>query len=527
MNFRNAIHQIGLLLLGFGGLMGALVPVVWVIGKFDGRSLDLNAAAALLLSCAACMVVGAAAWFLTRRCKPFIGRREALLLVALSWLIGALFAAMPFFIWATWFSESSGGVHRFASFVNCYFEAMSGLTTTGATILADIEAVPRELLLWRSFTQWVGGLGIVVLFVAVLPSLGVGGKKLYQVEAPGPSHEGLQPRIIETARFLLIIYLGLTALEILALLFIGGMQFFDAVCHTFTTLATAGFSTHNASIGYYYNKPAVDLIVILFMVLSAANFGLYHQLWRGRLRAVWKDTELRLYFGLLVVGSLIITLAVHNSGQPITLTATQADGAPITVQPTFVNSLRQSVVTTVSIGTTTGYCASDYSRWSFMPQAVLVMFMFIGGCSGSTAGGIKVIRVWLALKVLLGQIERVYSPNVTRPLRVADATVDTRLQLGAVAYVLGIVVLFAIGWVALMLIEQANPASNCSPTTAAGASLATLCTIGPGLDGVGATQNYGWFSAPSKILMCVLMALGRLEVFAIVVLLKPTFWRGQ
>jgi len=517
MNYRYVIQVLGKLLVMFSAVMGGLALVAWVIDAMENWRVDVGAEEALLVSCVACLVVGGLMWRITRRCKRFMGRREALLLVASSWVLGAVFAALPFFVWARVFSGDAE--HPFCSFDNCYFEAMSGLTTTGATVLADIESVPHELLLWRAFTHWIGGLGIIVLFVAVLPSLGLGGKKLFNVEAPGPAPQGLQPQIRQTARILWLIYGGLTVLEILALWTVARMHIFDAVCHSFSTVATGGFSTKNASIGYYYNKPAVDIIIIMFMVLAGANFGLYYQLWRGRAAAVWKDTELHLYLAMLALGSLVVAAAIANGGDPVVLTT----GAE--VAPDSAESIRQGIFTTVSIQSTTGFCTSDFNRWPFIAKAVLVAFMFVGGCSGSTAGGIKVIRIWIVLKVMIVQIEKFVRPNVTRPIRVSGDVVDSQLQLSAMIYVLGIIVVFAIGWGTIMVFEQWNPESACTLTTAATASVATLCTIGPGLDAVGAVENYGWFSGPSKIAMCVLMALGRLEFFAIVVLFTPTFWR--
>jgi trk system potassium uptake protein TrkH len=519
MNYRYVIHELGKLLVMFSAVMGALALMAWVIDAMERWRVDVGAEEALLVSCVACLVVGGLMWRITHRSRRFMGRREALLLVALSWVLGAVFAALPFFIWARLFAGDAE--HPFRSFDNCYFEAMSGLTTTGATVLADIESVPHELLLWRAFTHWIGGLGIVVLFVAVLPSLGLGGKRLFKVEAPGPAPEGLQPQIRQTVRILWLIYCGLPVVEILALWVVAQMHIFDAVCHTFSTVATGGFSTKNASIGYYYNKPAVDVIVIVFMVLAGANFGLYYQLWRRRGAAVWKDTELRLYLAMLLFGSLLVAAAIANGGSSVVLTT----GAE--VAPDSAESIRQGIFTTVSVQSTTGFCTSDFNRWPFIAKAVLVAFMFVGGCSGSTAGGIKVIRVWIMLKVIFAQIERVVRPAVVRSLRVSGDRVDEQLQLSAMLYVLGVIVAFAIGWGTIMVFEQWNPESACTSTTAATASVATLCTIGPGLDAVGAVENYGWFSGPSKIMMCVLMALGRLEFFAIVVLFAPSFWRTE
>jgi trk system potassium uptake protein TrkH len=514
VSFRFVFNQFGLLLLGFGIIMLALAAAYFGIEGALDHEIRPAARRALLISGAVGLILGGTLWLLTRRCSRHLGRREALLLVAMSWILGAAFAALPSFLWA-WLADAAD--HPFHDYVNCYFEAMSGLTTTGATVLSDIDAMPRSLLLWRATTHWLGGIGIVVLFVAVLPSLGTGGKRLYRVEAPGPSPEGLQPQIRETARVLFLIYLALTVVQVVALR-LAGMSVYEAVCHTFATLATGGFSTANASVGAF-DGPAVRIVVIVFMVLAGANFGLYYQLIRGRGWHVLRDTELQFYLALLAIGSVLVFIALLQAGPPIVRTNGEAMPADVGT------AVGEAIFTTVSIQTTTGFCTSDFNRWPFLAQAVLVLLMFVGGCSGSTGGGIKVIRVWVAIKVLISEIERVFRPNVVRPVKVGRAALPEDLKLSTVAFVLGIVVLFAAGGGAIMLLEQANPDSDCSFTSAATASLATLCTIGPGLAQVGAVENYGWFSLPSKLVMCTLMALGRLEIFAIIVLFSPRFWR--
>jgi trk system potassium uptake protein TrkH len=523
MNLRYVLKQFGLLLLVLSMILMGVAAVFFVGQAALKHGVSHAAMLALLDTGLIGILVGGGAWLLSRRTAPHLGRREALLLVAVSWLAGAAFAGLPFFLWAQLPGSDAPAGHPFRSFVNCYFEAMSGLTTTGATILAgdpatgwDIEAVPRSLLLWRAFTQWLGGLGIVVLFVAVLPSLGVGGKRLFQVEAPGPAPEGLQPQISQTARVLLYIYLTLTGAEILAL-WLARMPFYDAVCHTFTTLATGGFSTRNASTGAF-DSVAIDVIVIFFMVLAGANFGLYYALIRRRFGRVLRDAELRTYLVLLAAGSLVIVLSLL--GTSVTTTTGEAESAA--AGP----ALRHGIFTTVSIATTTGYCSADFNRWSFAAKAVLVGLMFIGGSAGSTAGGFKVIRLWVAIKVMLSEVERVFRPSVVRPVRLGKSVVDDQLKLATVSYVLGFVLLFVLGSVAVMLLEQLNPGASCDYTTAASASVASLCTIGPGLGQVGAIENYGWMTASSKMVLCALMALGRLEVFALVVLLSPRFWRS-
>ena len=458
--------------------------------------------------------VGGVMSLLSRYEKKTMGRREALLLVALSWLLGALLSALPFFLWA-WLEKPADPGHPFHEYINCYFEAMSGLTTTGATILSKMSDLPHSIHLWRAFTHWVGGLGIVVLFVAVLPSLGVGGKRLYRVEAPGPSPEGVHPQIHDTARVLWYIYLGLTVAEIVALR-IAGMSWFDATCHTFGTLATGGFSTKDYSVGQF-NSVAIDVIIIVFMVLAGLNFGLYYHLIQRKFKNVFGDVELRLYLGLLLVAGIIISLTLWN--QPIRLTTGEEVG------PSAGEAVRQGMFTTVSIQTTTGFCTADFNGWPFLARAILILLMFIGGSAGSTSGGIKVIRIWIAFRAILGQIEQAFRPSVVRPLKVGRTPIDTDMKYNTVAYVLGVIVLFALGSVLIMLFEPES--HECDYGTAATASIATLCTIGPGLGKVGAVENYGWFTPGSKLVLTLLMLLGRLEIFAVIVLFTPRFWRTK
>lgn len=511
MNYPLVLNQLAKLLVvlsailaivaGWSGLMFAL-----------GDSAELHAASALALSAGLGALLGASTWYRTKRAGGHLGRREALLLVALSWIVGAALAAVPYGIWSQ-LDPAAGDAHPFANPMNCYFESLSGMTTTGATILSEIASLPRGILLWRALTHWLGGLGIVVLFVAVFPSLGVGGKRLFAVEAPGPAPEGLQPHIRDTARVLWYIYLGLTVAEIIALRIVG-MNWFESTCHTMATLATGGFSTRNASVGEF-NTTGVYVVITTFMVLAGTNFGLFYMLIRGRLKAVWQDTELRVYIGMLSIGSLLVVLSIL-SHPVIMTTGDEASGTGV--------AIAEGVFTTVSVQTTTGFCTSDFNRWPFLAQAVLIGLMFAGGSAGSTSGGIKVIRIWMAFKVMVSEIERVFRPRVIRPVRIGGASIDADMKLGTVAYVLGVVILFIAGACGIMLLEQGN---DCSFTTAATASVATLCTIGPGLERVGAVENYGWFTDASKGVMCVLMLLGRLEVFAIIVLVSPRFWRND
>lgn len=515
MNFRYALNQFSLLMLVLSGLL-AVLGLGALIEAMVGDRTERVADWALLVTAGIGALGGGVMYRLTRTKRTLFGRREAMLLVSMSWLIGAALGALPFWIWARGWSHNTS-FHPFASFIHCYFEAMSGLTTTGASVLTDIQAVPRSLLLWRSMTHWLGGLGIVVLFVAVLPSLGgAGGRKVYRVEAPGPTKEGVRPSIRDTARMLWLIYVGLTVAQVLALRAAGMPTWLEAISHTFATLATGGFSTLNASIGGYHSL-AIDVIVIVFMFLAGVNFGLYYQLMHGKLRSVWRDTELRVYTAIMVGSAALITIMLVASGQPITTTSGEQ------VPATIANAAQYGAFMTASIQTTTGFANADYETWPFATKALLLALMFIGGSAGSTGGGIKVVRIWVAFKILWGELERNFRPNVVRAVRIGTHAIDTDMRLSILAYVLGILLLFGVGTGLLMVFEDGRTDFK----TATTASLACLCNIGPGLGLVGPRGNYAFFTDASKLLLSLLMVMGRLEVFAVLVLLSPRFWRGH
>jgi trk system potassium uptake protein TrkH len=520
MNLRYVNGQLGLL----GGMLSLVLAVfagisgVWQVRGEPGES---KAALAFLLAAGAAAAAAAALRLLSRDARAQMGRREALLLVALTWLAGAALAGLPYLFWAHLAGAPRG--HPFLRVVDCYFESMSGLTTTGASVLGSrfpIEDVPGSLLLWRSFTQWVGGLGIVVLFVAVLPSLGMGGKRLLQVEAPGHSAEGLQPQVRQAARVLVYIYLVISAAELAALL-AAGMGWFDALCHTFSTIATGGFSPRNASIGAY-DSTTIHCIILLFMILSGMNFSLFSALARRKFASVWRDPELRTYLVVVGAAAAIVSISLALAGAPIVTTT----GA--TVDGSIWESIRHGVFTAASLCTTTGFCTADYNAWPFAAQGALVLTMFIGASSGSTSGGIKAIRVWVAFKVMISEVEHAFRPQVVRPVRVGNSVIDSEQKLDTVLFMLGMVLLFVGGAGAVMLLEAwLNPAHDCDFSTAATASVACLGTIGPGLSKVGAVGDYGWMTPYSKVVLSLLMALGRLEIFAIIVLFNSRFWRGE
>ncbi len=488
-----------------------LVVALWsAIAYLSGETSELASMRALMVTVGVGSAVGVGMWFGVSSAKATIGRREAILLVSLSWFVGAGLAALPFRLWPVF----AGGLsdHPFSGFVSCYFESMSGLTTTGASVLTEISALPRSLLLWRALTHWLGGLGIVVLFVAVLPMLGVGGKRLFRVEAAGPSPDGVTPRIQDTARVLWLIYLGLTVAEILALRVVG-MGWFDAVCHTFATLATGGFSTHNASLAGF-RSVGIDLVVLFFMVLAGVNFGLYFHVLKRRWRTVWTDVELRCYLGIIVVGSAVVVWSIHGQAY-VTITG---EVAPQTIGSTF----QYGVFQVVSVQTTTGYCTADFNQWPVLAKIVMLLLMCVGGCAGSTGGGFKVVRCIMAAKIIMAEIYRSFRPQVVRPIKIGNVTVDADLRSSTMIYLFTLVLLTFLGAAGLMVLERE---AGMDATTATTASLAMINNIGPGLGRVGAANNYGWLTDGSKILTCVLMALGRLEVFSVIVLFHPQFWR--
>jgi len=510
VNIRYVIRQLGLLCIVLSLVMLAVAfaaALIWDKSTGPAR----HPFWAFLASACLGSLLGGVMWYASQPDSKTLGRREALLLTALSWLVGAALSGLPFYLW-TVLGSATG--HRFSQPINCYFEAMSGLTTTGATTLIGIEQLPHTLLLWRATTQWLGGLGIVVLFVAVLPGLGMVGKRMYSAEMAGPDKEGITPQIHETAQVLWLIYLGLTVAETVALR-LAGMTWFDAVCHTFATMATGGFSTRDSSVGGY-EPLSVTIIIIVFMVLAGVNFGLYFQLIHGRLRAIWNDVELRAYLAILLVASAVVVVSIADEAIVMT------DGRQY--EPGWGRAIRDGVFTTVSLQTATGFCTADFDRWPFVAKAVLVMIMFVGGSAGSTAGGIKVIRVVVAFKVMASELERAFRPNVVRPIKVGNATVTPELRQGTIAFVLGWILLFGAGTGALMVFE---PVGAMDMTTAATASITCLSNVGPGLAKVGAVENFAWLSAPSKLALCLLMVTGRLGVFAILVLLHPRFWRSR
>ncbi len=417
-------------------------------------------------------------------------RREGVLIVVGGWLLASLFGALPYLLTGT-----------LSNPVDALFESASGFTTTGASIMTTIEDHGRGILFWRSFSQWLGGMGIIVLFVALLPELGPGARFLYKLEVPGPTAETLHPRVHDTAAVLWKIYLVLTALQT-AFLMAVGMDLYDALTHTFSTLSTGGFSPRGASVGAF-DSPAVELVIIVFMVLAGVNFSLYYGL-RARhgLLHLLRDSELRIYLGLLLGASVLMTFNL--------LSSPAYDSLP--------RALLDSIFQVVSIVTTSGFSTADFDLWPNFSRLLIVALMFVGACAGSTAGGMKIMRFVISFKAAVREVRLSFSPNsVIRVLVGGSPVPDT-----VVRSVVGFFFLFVTCWVVGTILLSVG---NLELEVAASATIAALANIGPGLGQVGPTANFAFFADWQKLVLVLLMWIGRLELYSIAALFTAAYWR--
>jgi trk system potassium uptake protein TrkH len=414
-------------------------------------------------------------------------RREGVLIVVGAWVLASITGAIPYLV--------SGVLPGIA---DALFESASGFTTTGATVLTDIEGAGHPILFWRSFTQWLGGIGIVVLFVALLSELGPGARFLFKLEVPGPKAEVLHTGVQDTARVLAYIYLALSAAEVVLLL-VAGVGVFDSLTHTFSTVSTGGFSPHSESISYF--SSTVQVVVLAFMLAAGVNFSLYFAIKRRGDLTPLRDSELRVY-GVLI-GVAVIAVALNLFG---------VSEGPI------ARTLLDSAFQVVSILTTTGYSTTDFSLWPDLSRSVLVALMIFGGCAGSTAGGVKVVRAIIGWKAAMREVRLTFSPNSVVAITVGRISVPEESVRSVIALLL--LWIFAWGLGAIML-----SIGDASLVTAATASIATLSNIGPGLSAVGPFGDFAFFASWQKLLMVGLMWLGRLEFFAVLALFQSRFWR--
>jgi trk system potassium uptake protein TrkH len=428
-----------------------------------------------------------------------LGVREALAVVGLSWVIATAVGALPYVL-----------TDVLPTYTDAFFETMSGFTTTGATVMIDIESAPRGLLFWRGMTQWLGGMGIIVLSLAILPFLGVGGVELYKLEAPGPMPEKLTPRMQQTALFLWGIYVLLTAVETVFLMF-GGMSFFDALSHSFTTIATGGFSPRGASIAYY-RSPYIEWVVTFFMFLGGVNFSLHFLFLTGFLRVShhnWRkigwDDEFRFYLAFVLGSIVLIVIALVFLGSYSGLG----------------HATRAAAFQVVSLVTTTGFASEDYALWPYFAQFLILLLMFVGGCAGSTSGGLKMVRLLALVRTVRGEIWNLLHPRAILRTKL-NGKVISQVSLNSMTafFMLYVWVLFA-----ACLVVTALGGERLDVLTTLSGVLASLSNVGPSLGSLGPTENYAWLPDSVKWIFSFCMLAGRLELYAVILLFFPSTWR--
>ncbi len=501
LNVKAVVGTLGLLLFFLG--IALLLPMI--VGLIYGEASWWSFGVTALLA----MSLGGGAWAFGggRAQQQDLRIREGFAIVALAWFVLSLIGSLPFVL---------GGV--LGSYTDAFFETMSGFTTTGATILGGaetpaIEDIPNAFLFWRSLAHWLGGMGVIVLMLAIMPILGVGGMQMFKAEVPGPSADKLTPRVRDTAKRLWYIYVGITVVQVLLLL--PAMDLFDAVNHAFATMATGGFSTRNGSVADY-DSAYIDWIISLFMFLAGVNFALHYRLLRGKAITVFKDTELRVYTGIVVGASLLLAL---GTWQPVS--AAMLDAGTTTeplVYSSFADALRYGVFQALAIITTTGFGTADYEIWPPLALIVIFLLFFVGGMAGSTGGGVKVIRHVLVFKNSFKEIRQLIHPQAVIPVRLGETVVSKDVMRNVLSFLILYIAAITFGTLVMGLL-------GFDLLSAVGVSISSVGNIGPAFGTFGPTENYAHLPAIGKWVMSILMMAGRLEIFTVLILFVPSFWR--
>jgi trk system potassium uptake protein TrkH len=478
VNFGTVLRILGNLLI----IEAVLMLPSYFIALYDGGPDKL----AFLMTIIITAAIGSFLAYRFRKEKA-ISAKDGLAIVSIGWLAASALGAIPLY---------ASGV---AGYVDALFEIVSGFTTTGATIFSDVESLPMGILFWRSFTHWIGGMGILVFTLALLPALGIGGFQIYKAESPGPVAGKIAPRLKDTAKILYTTYFTITIAEVVLLLF-GGMPLFDSLVNTFGSVGTGGFAIKNTSIGAY-NSTYIHLVIGFFMLASGVNFSLYYSFFKGRATDLFKDEELRLYLKIVGIASIAIAIDLwlvdyHN----------------------LFYSLRDAFFQVSSIITTTGYSTSNFDIWPTFSKGILMILMFIGASAGSTGGGMKVIRILVMLKLIKREVGKLYHPRAIIPVKINNKVMSNETIARINSFLALYLVLFLFSTLIVSL-EQVDL------VTAASSVAATLGNIGPGLEMVGPTQNFGFYSIPTKLWFSALMLMGRLELFTIIALIAPKNWR--
>jgi trk system potassium uptake protein TrkH len=485
----------GLLLLCNGGFMLLSVIVSWYYN--DGVTLELFSSALLTL------FIGTSLMFTTRNHSKRIDKREGYIIVTFGWIFMALSGMIPYLI-----SEA------LPDFTNAFFETMSGYTTTGSTVLSDIEIIPKGVLFWRSLTHWIGGMGIIVLAIAILPLLGIGGMQLFAAEAPGPSADKLKPRITDTAKRLWLIYVGFTFSETI-LLKVAGMGWFDAVNHSLSTLSTGGFSTKNASLAYWNDTPIIQYIVIVFMFLAGMNFVMSYFALKGKFSRLLQDDELRWYFvfitGFTIISSVLVYFFADVSISSI---------AHPMVWGEAESSFRHSMFQVLAIITTTGFVTADYTLWTPFLTIFFFGMFFLGGSAGSTSGGVKVVRHLILIRNGIAEFKRTLHPNAILPVRYRNKAIPKKIVFNILGFFILYMLAFIIGAIGLA-------ALGLDFETAIGGAATSIGNIGPAFGDLGPVNNFNGLPNFGKWWCSFLMLIGRLELFTVLIILTPFFWRNR
>ena len=509
LNVRAVLSTLGALLCFLSVALLAPLGVGLIYGEATWWSFGAPAVLSFLLG-------GSMWYFLTEDdLHQDLGMREGFAIVALAWLVLSLVGALPFILG----TDGIGTAPVLQSYTDAFFETMSGFTTTGATIFIGgnnptIEALPQAHVFWRSLTHWLGGMGIIVLTLAILPILGVGGMQLFKAEVPGPTADKLTPRVRETAKRLWLTYVGITLLEVLLLLPEIGL--FSAVNHAFATMATGGFSPLNDSISGL-NSAYAEWIIIVFMFLAGVNFALHYRLWRGEKITVFRDTELQVYTGIILTATVLITLAVWMPTMEI-LPVVNALPDAVVGYDSILTALRKGAFQAVSITTTTGFATADYELWPHLAVGVLFLLFFVGGMAGSTGGGIKVIRHVLLFKNSFSQLKQLIHPQAILPIRLNGKVIPEDVLRNVLSFIVLYFGLVAMGTAVMALL-------GLNLLSALGATLACVGNIGPAFGSFGPAENYAHVPTLGKWVLSFLMMAGRLEIFTVLILFMPSFWR--
>lgn len=495
LNYKIITYIMGLLLVFNGGFMSisALVSAIYR----EDEAMEIFVASGVAI------VIGGLMMLLTKNHIKELGKKEGYLIVTLGWLIMAFAGTMPYL-----FTGAIG------NYTDAFFETMSGFTTTGASIMNDIEVMPKGILFWRSLTHWIGGMGIIVLAVAILPLLGIGGMQLFAAEAPGPSADKLHPRITDTAKRLWLIYVGFTGIETV-LLKIAGMGWFDAVNHALSTLSTGGFSTKNASVAYWNDNPWIQWIITIFMFIAGMNFVLSYFGFKGQFKKIFRDTEFKWYASFVVGFSFIGALLIYSQAD---VSISSIDHPMVWGE--FESAVRHSFFQVLAVITTTGFVSADYTMWTPFLTIMFFGLFFLGGSAGSTSGGIKVMRHIILIRNGIMEFKRTLHPNAILPVRYNGKALSNTIVFNILGFFILYMLSFIVGAVGLA-------ALGLDFDTAIGGALSSLGNVGPAFGDLSPVNNFAGLPDLGKWWCSFLMLIGRLELFTVLILLTPFFWRNR